>query len=235
MYEVKPMRRQTTLQGINSCHHLVAVRCSTNLVAFYNGVTALLEKGRATDIIYLELHKAFDIVLHNLSRFADDTTLWCVQHTRGKGPFRGTDLRVGLVWTSCYCTRNTWSQTAANLDSKISPPRYNSQFWSSASWRHGLIFPWWITVHLSALELICPIFDTQSFLWGLSGVPHHPCGSWLPKGAWLHQKTQFSLYTWPDRFYSLPILFIWTRFPFLRCQSPPVICCLIFLLIPQVI
>lgn len=42
--------------------------------------------------------------------------LWCVQHTRRKGPSRGTDLRVGPVWTSCYCTLNTWSQTAANQD-----------------------------------------------------------------------------------------------------------------------
>lgn len=78
------------LQGINSCHHIVAVRCLKNLVAFYNGVTALLEKGRATDIIYQELHKAFDTVLHNLSRFADDTTLCGVFNTP-----EGRDLPEG--------------------------------------------------------------------------------------------------------------------------------------------
>ena len=51
----------------NSQHGFIKGKlCSTNFIAFYNGITSWVDGGRQVEVVYLDFNKAFDSVSHNI-------------------------------------------------------------------------------------------------------------------------------------------------------------------------
>ncbi|PKU38778.1 rna-directed dna polymerase from mobile element jockey-like [Limosa lapponica baueri] len=88
--------------------------CLTNLEAFYDGAKLLVDKGRATDVIYLDLYKVFDTVLYDilfskLERHVFDGWTICLS-------FLNWGAQNWTHYSRCGLTRAEWRGRITSLD-----------------------------------------------------------------------------------------------------------------------
>lgn len=130
--------------------------CLINLVTFCVGVTALVEKGRTTDVIYLDFCKAFDVVLHHVLIFALEKSVfeeWTIQWIRyWLYVARGfLSMALGRGWSQVVCPRGlSWRAVIFTIfinDMEIRIKSTPSRFVVTPSWMVQLTLlmdvNWW--------------------------------------------------------------------------------------------